>query len=251
MKLNKKLLLIFCSCILFIILFISKKYIYESFNNNLNLFPLQFVHIPKNAGTSIEDSAKKENILWGFKRMKKEGIDSKNMFSSSKPWKDILLNITYSNTSCFPWHRTPDEIPEMYPKNVKLFAVVRNPYTKIVSAYKYNRGKHSSKKDLNNWIEQHVGSYHNGDNKNYNSCHILEQNAFTHGKRKVDHILRFEHLDTDFPRLMKRYNIEQVKLENKNKSNKNVSIRDLNKKSIDLINKVYKKDFELFGYKMI
>ena len=58
------------------------------------------------------------------------------MFSSSKPWKDILLNITYSNTSCFPWHRTPDEIPEMYPKNVKLFAVVRNPYTKIVSAYK-------------------------------------------------------------------------------------------------------------------
>ena len=140
----------------------------------------------------------------------------------------------------------------MYPKDVKLFAVVRNPYTKIVSAYKYNRGKHSSKKDLNDWIEKYVGSYHIGNNKHFNSNHILEQNAFTHGKRKVDHILRFENLDEDFSRLMKQYDIKNLDLlhYNKSKSNINVSIHDLNQKSIELINKVYKKDFELFNYEM-
>ena len=57
-------------------------------------------------------------------------------------------------------------------------------------------------------------------------------------------------MDEDFSRLMKQYDVEQVKLEKKNKSNKNVSIRDLNQKSIELINKVYNKDFELFNYEM-
>ena len=36
---------------------------FEGFSKNNNL---KFLHIPKNAGTSIENIGKEQNILWGF-----------------------------------------------------------------------------------------------------------------------------------------------------------------------------------------
>ena len=49
----------------------------ENFNNQL--FPLQFVHIPKNAGVSIEKAGASKGILWGYRRITKRGItDKKN-----------------------------------------------------------------------------------------------------------------------------------------------------------------------------
>ena len=43
-----------------------------------------------------------------------------------------------------------------------------------------------------------------------------------------------------------------MKLLHHNKSKeRNITIKNLNKKSIDLINEVYKEDFKNFGYKLI
>ena len=225
-------------------------------NQNNNLYPLQFVHIPKNAGTSIELIGKKHNILWGFQRMEKEGLSksSKDYFKSKLPWVDKVTGVKYEHTDVYPWHRTPDDVLDMYPKNVKLFAVVRNPYTKIVSAYKYNQGKNSNKKGLNIWVQEHLYKYKFDDNyKHYNSNHILEQNAFTHGKRKVDYILKLENLEQDFQNLMNNYssNNNIFKIEKGNSSNNNVSIKDLDTTSINLINDVYYKDFKLYNYTII
>ena len=47
---------------------------------------------------------------------------------------------------------------------------------------------------------------------------------------------------------MDKNNIKNIKLEKNNKSKNIISLKDLDQESIDLIYKVYKKDFELFGY---
>ena len=155
------------------------------------------------------------------------------------------------NSDVFPWHEIPDNMPNIYNKSIKTFCVVRDPYTKIVSAYNYWRGKNGSKNDLNKFINYNLSNVENNPEKLwFNSGHILPQNLYTHGKNKCDYILRFENLEEEFNDLMRKFNIKDIKLEKNNKSSKNVCIKDLTLESRKLIQKVYKKDFELFNYPM-
>ena len=213
-----------------------------------NFFGLSFIHIPKNAGSSIENAGLQKNTLWGYKRWtKKDCNKGDNIFKIKGPWLDKKNNNkTIDNKSPgYPWHRTPDVLGKDVYNNDKLFCVVRNPYSKIVSAYKYHQGKKSSKEGLNSWIKKYLSDYDN--NIYFNGCHILEQNNYTHGDIKCDHIIRFENLDKEFNKLMKEYDLN-VTLPVSNKSNNNVSVKDLDKESLELIYKVYKKDFDIYNY---
>jgi hypothetical protein len=228
----------------------------ERFNSNSNL---EFIHIPKNAGTSIEKAGKKVGIKWGFKQWTKHGVnnDRSNLFKIPGNWINSKYNIQHVsknriNTGCFPWHEIPDNMPEkIFGENVKTFCVVRDPYTKIVSAYKYWRGKDANPDDLNNFIRERLtGAGRNPEKLWWNSGHILPQNLYTHGHRKCDYIIRFENLDREFNDLMKKFNINGIELDKYNKSSKQVCVNDLNLESRNLIQSAYKKDFELFNYSM-
>jgi hypothetical protein len=225
-------------------------------NSNTNL---EFVHIPKNAGTSIENAAEKAGINWGFKQWTKPGVPKYggNLFKLPGEWINSKYNVKYiskdtSRNTCFPWHEIPDNMPDkIYGKNSKTFCVVRDPYSKIVSAYKYWRGKTATKTDLNHFIQTRLPNFDkNVENMRWNSGHILPQHMYTHGKRKCEYIIRFENLDTEFGDLMKKFNITDIKLEKNNKSAKTVSVSDLDNASRELIKKAYKRDFELFNYPM-
>lgn len=216
---------------------------------------LEFVHIPKNAGTSIENAAEKAGIKWGFKQWSKRGIDfhNFNLFKINANWYNTKYNVDYkskdtTDSYCFPWHEVPDNFDSpIYGKEVKTFCVVRDPYDKIVSAYKYYKGKNASKEDLNNFIREKLLQF---KDPRWNSGHILPQYLYTHGKKKCDYILRFENLNEDFDKLMKKFNINNIKLEKDNKSSKKLCKDDLTEESKHLIRKAYKQDFELFNYKM-
>lgn len=252
---------IICLFLIILLYLLIKKSKLEGFFSLSQNQQLEFVHIPKNAGTSIENAANKVGIKWGFKQWTKSGADLNNhgfnLFKMPGNWINSKYNVQHLtknkiNTNCFPWHEIPDNMPEeIYGKNVKTFCVVRDPYTKIVSAYKYWRGKTANSTDLNNFITQRLtGLDSNPEKIWWNSGHILPQNLYTHGNRKCDYIIRFENLDTEFDELMKKFNIEGVKLEKNNKSAKTVSAKDLTEESKFLIQQAYKKDFELFNYKM-
>ena len=213
-------------------------------------FDLKFIHIPKNAGTSIENHLKKHNNLnMGFLEWTKNNFNDDKRFKIFKvkgPWINLNNNMIAKNKHCFPWHATPDDLePDFFSKDDKLFAVVRNPYSKIVSAYKYGN-KIKDADHLNSFIKDKLTNFEK--NKFWNGCHILPQHYYTHGKKKVDYILKFENLDNDFKQLMIDNNIVTLPLPKNNKSNSNLSVKDLNKESKDLIYEVYKKDFLFFNY---
>ena len=221
---------------------------------NKEFFDLKFVHIPKNAGTSIENSVLKHNIKWGFRDWTKKEHNkfienSWNSFKKKGKWWNISTNNTYKNNKgCYPWHAPPDELGrDIYKKDDDLFCVVRNPYNKIISAYKYSYGKKATKEGLNKFIKEKLSDFNK--NERWNGCHILPQYKYTHGNIKCEHILKFENLDNDFDKLNKKHQILNIKLDKNNKSKSKLNIDDLTQESKDLIYKVYKKDFELFGYK--
>lgn len=197
---------------------------------------LFFIHIPKNAGSSIEFISKNYNYLWG-----KEYSFNLN---------DEEIEKLVDNKSI--WHVPPKFFPEKknpYKKYIN-FAVVRNPYDRIISEYKYYKNiKNISEYDINVFINDIY--YKFKENNFYYGCHFLPQSEFIFGYPKCDEILRFENLDSDFYNLLKKYNYPQMKLPIKNKSSGNETIKDLNSNSIKIINELYKEDFKNLGYKLI
>ena len=170
---------------------------FEGFSNNL-----KFLHIPKNAGTSIEKAGYEQNILWGFKEWEKKDelgesiYNFKKLFNYNSPWIHKLTNLKTKKNRCYPWHLPLNKLDmNIYSKDDKIFTIVRNPYSKIVSAFKY-KIKNPTKDDLNNFINEKLSNFE--ENKYWNGCHILPQYEYTeNSKIKIDYILKFENLDNE------------------------------------------------------
>lgn len=175
-----------------------------------------FVHIPKNAGTSLS------SILNG-----------PNQFLIDKPWS--VYKHYYSN----------------YWEEYTTFSVIRNPISRFKSLYKYIRmnnwmneslSKHCSiKTDINEFTEIVFDNY-----KNITTPIISSQSYFICDKDnniKVDTLIRYENLDED---------LKEIGIKNIPKLNQSYVENDdlikLNDDSIFIIKKIYQKDFENFEY---
>jgi hypothetical protein len=186
--------------------------------------PLKFIHITKTAGTSIEDEAFNCGIHWG------------RYHGEYGPWHGFFPNKNIKLKNTYDW-----------------FTVVRNPYDRIVSEYHCYWGgignsdiKHTKEqfnKFIMNKIKNRVG-YGDHYSEQYKYIDTVNDNTI--------HILHYENLKEEFVNLMKRYNLPPRLNMYKNVSNvnKKFTIDDLSKECIELINTVYKKDFELFDYEM-
>jgi len=195
---------------------------------------LKFIHITKTAGTTIENIAKDKDILWG--RFHKEYfINSRKSWSQ---WHEIFVNKPMWLKIKYDW-----------------FTVVRNPYDRVISEFycKWGWGKghvtdlnYMNRKKFNNFILKKI----------LKRCKIGEH--YTEQFKYIDncttiHILKYENLKEEFDNLMKKYNLN-IRLDrhdNKSKFKKTFSKESLSAKVIKIINEVYIKDFELFGYEKI
>lgn len=207
----------------------------DNFQNNKET--LQFIHIPKNAGTSIENLGNKFGIKWG------RFIEREKYPLSEKP------------CDYYHWH-SPYFIRQ---KNTKYFAIVRNPYDKIISEFYYVGGQ----KDERYASDSHLKSFYLWlddkykiikSNKHWNNCHILPQHEYifdSSGKKRVDHII---YMDRDFKenldKLFKKYNlgIDINELNKNNSREKTFSKNDINQNALNKINEMYSKDFEKLGF---
>ena len=137
------------------------------------------------------------------------------------------------------------------------FALVRNPYAKVVSHYNYRLKKNqtnmnSKPVDINEWIKR---SYGDKDPQYYNKplmfapCYDW---LSIDGDLVVKKIIKLEELNTHWEQLCFDLGVAYTPPLVKNKTNMGSdsgALEILDNESITIIDTHFKKDFELFGYK--
>ena len=199
---------------------------------------LKFLHITKTSGTYIENLALKKGILWG---------------RNDKKLRSLKYNEEYrqlKNTSF--WHIPLQEFYKFpHKKGTKIFTVIRNPYTRVISECTCKWGGRFAKKvenvnDLNAYIKKQVTK---ANNKKFH--HFLPQSLYTHnlkGEKVIDYIIRYEEIHK-FNELMIKYGIDITYI--KKETNQKFTVDDISDENIKLINEVYDLDFNYYNYKKI
>ena len=207
---------------------------------------LDFIHIPKTAGTTIEQVALQSGYRWG----KHKPVDRKRMLY--KP-RDI-------SRRCSRWHRPYKHI---YPKHEYMrknnsFCVFRDPVERLVSEYgHYKRNKkavdYNNPRDLNVWLRRVLDKsrINAGNNRD---CHLLPQHDFIyddHNNRVCKHVLSFSNLRHDFNKLMKEKGIAvDLGDARMNKSQVTLTAKDIDAKNMAKIRQLYKKDYHFMYHEL-
>ena len=170
-----------------------------------------FVHIPKNAGTSIE-----EYFGNGSVRI--------------QPSKHADI------------HEIKRKFKNSY-NNYRKFTIIRNPYDKMVSWYFYlkrNLGENYKIIEFNEWIKDPSKFWHADDPISY----LKPQHEWIDDTMVL---IRYENL---YKELNKFFN-KKINLPITNKSNRNNFLEYYNKNSLDIIYNRYKEDFKKFNYEKL
>ena len=200
-------------------------------------YNLLFIHIPKTGGTSFEtymfDKAK---ITLHGKENTHKLIDEPELQKISLQHQTYQILYKYRNKL-----QTIFDI--RFDENLKKLAFVRNPYDRIVSDIfwlKFN-DKKDSQEEIYNTIRHNYFQRDDLDNHN-----IPQYKFVTDENEKLIPnitILKMEKLTEE----LRNYGFTDYE----GLSESNTYMNYLNKDSIRLINVMFKKDFELFGYNMI
>lgn len=249
---------------------------------------LEFVHIARNGGKAIEKAACESGVSWGYNHYNADS-ENNNCHDDDlvrKLRRAIPKENDYPEIA--PWHTPPRMLLPRAGKDEnpfhgkKLFTVVRNPYTRLLSEY-YDRdtgfkGTPEQKNDpevLNHWVQRRL---RNVDSRNFELDHhesengenMLQHNGIHHeshyvtqveyvyhtnGTRAVDHVLYFENLKPEFDNLMERYGLNITlpvqEFHEGDVDGEIFTYKDFNNQTLMDINHIAGPDFEAFGYTMI
>ena len=174
-----------------------------------------FIHIPKNAGTSIEE-------YFGNNSFKVQPNKHDNIY----------------------------DIKKMFPNpynNYRKFTIIRNPYDKMVSWYFYLRRNtfenvfaEGDVIEFNEWIKDPSKFWNFNDPISY----LKPQHNWVD---KTVRIIKFENLNKE----LEEFFGEEIDLPVTNKSDHKHYLNYYNQKSLDIIYDRYKEDFEKYNYKRI
>lgn len=208
-----------------------------------------FVHIPKNAGTSISQAL---DLRFNHCQIRKRfGIKSK------KTWKKYHLAQIYKNKVLqhltLPNMIKINYLPFSIFQNFYKFAFVRNPWDRFISEFFYlKKDKNFSEylKIFNETSIQYIL-------KNQDYDHVRQQVDYIQSYKniKMDFIGRFENLQEDWNKICDnikfgnslKYLLGQIKIDyhtNRKKDYKNY----YNSRTKKLIEKTYQQDIDTFHY---
>ena len=195
-----------------------------------------FVHIPKSAGSSMYLGLKPYSDPFVYKFI-------------SSPLKKIGKPINFGPEP-LDAHSTAMEIRNVLGsdfQNYFKFAFGRNPWERICSSYFYIKKdkKHPAHfqtletKDVNEFISKAI--YIEKPQTEY----IFDEND----NQIVDFIGRYENLQNDFEKVLKKINIK-LRLQKLNVGKYQSYKKILNQKSIEIIYERYKKDISILKYQL-
>ena len=196
-----------------------------------------FVHIPKNAGESIEkklgmygNGGNLLDTLWGVRG------------------NHVLQHLTMAQIGSM---YLPEEVVQGYFK----FAFIRNPWDKAVSEYHWYL-RYGAPVSFLDWVRSLESRVSRREN-----LHVLEighnipQHEFIYQDGKdllVDYVGRFERLQADFDHVCRMLGVADSMLykDASTASSGRRGYREYyNKESRDIISRLYMKDIDLFGYR--
>ena len=91
--------------------------------------PLAFLHIPKNAGSAIEDAARRFDLSWG-----RWADWNRSQYLSEQPPEQP----SYGTAGCPLYHRPIDALRVPHPYQGRaVFCVIRSPFARAVSQYRW------------------------------------------------------------------------------------------------------------------
>jgi hypothetical protein len=183
-----------------------------------------FVHVPKTAGTAIEQALRenRRQVVGGHTTA--QGYRSKFPEQFAQYWK---------------------------------FTVVRDPVERFVSAYRY-LSQHPVHPALNNQVVHDCGSLESfvdrvGEQPGIidKIVHLLPQHKFVcdpKGKVLVDSIFKFENLEEAWRDILRRTGLDDVPLPKQNVSRRISEVDFGSSLAKSLVSFIYAKDYEIFGY---
>ena len=258
----------------------KKKYVSSNNKTKKKNKLILFIHIPKAAGTTIEEILYQNNYKDSLCQVALKHISTNQLLDKRH------LKMNQVSKYHIPLSFFRKAYQTLLRENYNLFAVVRNPYARIISDFRfwisqfYPTHNGSSRKQFQNLCKQikeiipdlslsveNLNKYiHTVLDPNYYSFsrldgHLIPMYYYTHLKNKSGYlypccqILRMETLNEDFNNFI---NKKQLKIpldlttriaENKSKG-LNFTYQDLDRHSIELIQGRYARDFKLFKYTM-
>lgn len=216
---------------------------------------VKFLHIPRNAGSSIEEAGASMGIMWG-------------LFDKDLGGKVMMPD----GSICHMYHVPPSFISHRFTDS-DVFCAKRHPYERAVSEYKYllsvpwgrGYGKHyhdnlyahapCSAAGLNLFLQTTIRHVHQGNTYAFD-CHFVPQSDYiweASGKQVCKHILDVDALPGAFDALMARsgHKVELGTLrENSHADNcPQLSASDLTADTKLMIEAAYARDFSNLGFR--
>lgn len=261
---------------------------------------LVMVHMPCNFGHTIERDALMAKSIAKFPGL--GSVPDPRVFMSfhaktrGEQWKRIratvgeggevwgmmnpdlrtLSNITGCDMYYTPQQYWPEDLAASYFGNKTVFAMLRNPYDKLVNEFRMQlmvyssvysgetrtdvsrrEGNMEKEKepyttwyntcDLNAWIKAEIAEYQKGD-KFRGNCHMLPQAEFFRGKYGAKIAIDVARIPDSFNKVMKEHGYS-IRMGDGHSISHNVfcevSAWDLDEVALKLIQEVYAEDFEL------
>jgi hypothetical protein len=239
---------------------------------------LPFAHsfFYKKGGTAVEHAGARQNITWGACHFYNMSLNPTIFPGCRVDFPNLDHGCIGDNgfnnngyNSC--WHLPPGTLETMIGKtpydNSSLFAVVRNPYTRLISElychWSGYQGDKFTPKTFDAFARERIELHRMGEGRDHDipQSHFIFRNVSSMKRddmpdQMVDHVLFFEDFSNQFHSLMKEYNLT-VKLQKRKvnagtyNSTSKLGIGDLSPTTIAMVNELYKDDFCYLGYVMV